>query len=104
MGSTKIMKQSTIAKKLSLLKISHSSIAYKIVADVVDAQNASSAYGKIIRPCHLSGCGRYATNLDYTTDICQLLDTLKIKYECGNDAPRGGLPGNFIKIKTHIQG
>ena len=95
------MKQSTIIKKLSSLKISHNSRAYQVLADVV--QNASSAYGRIIRPCHISGTGRYATNLDYTADICQLLDTLKIKYECGNDAPRGGLPGNFIRIKSHIQ-
>lgn len=31
-----------------------------------------------------------------------LLDRLGVKYEKGNDAPRGGLTGNYIRIITKI--
>lgn len=50
----------------------------------------------------------FCSNCDYTRDICAVLDALRIKYELrnkyelGNDAPRGGLPGNYIKILTKI--
>ena len=59
-------------------------------------------YENIIRPCYTSGSGRFTTNIDYTDDICHLLDLLKIKYVAGNDSSRGGKCGNFIKILTKI--
>lgn len=55
----------------------------------------------LIRPCAISGIGKYAKNMDYTSAICDLLDAAKIKYLRGNDAPRGGLTGNYI-VLTHI--
>ena len=55
----------------------------------------------MIRPCSVSGVGRFATNMDYTSEVCKLLDAAKIKYVKGNDAPRGGLTGNYVLL-THI--
>lgn len=57
----------------------------------------------LIRPCETSGTGRYTTLLDYTQDVCTLLTELKIKYLCGNDAPRGGACGTYIKVLTKIE-
>ena len=63
--------------------------------------DALSSGTNMIRPCSISGKGRFATNMDYTLAVCKLLDSAKIKYKKGNDAPRGGLTGNYI-VLTHI--
>lgn len=55
-----------------------------------------------IRPCKTSGSGRFTKNADYTADICAALDILGIEYTSGNDSPRGGKTGNFIKLITYI--
>ena len=60
--------------------------------------------GGVIRPVWTSGRGRFCTNCDHTRDICAVLDALRVKYVTGNDAPRGGLTGNYIKIITKIEG
>lgn len=58
--------------------------------------------GNPIRPCSTSGSGRYIKNLDYTSDVCNLLNLAGIKFSLENDAPRGGLTGNKITL-THIE-
>lgn len=60
-------------------------------------------YGGVIRPVRTSGSGRFTKNMDYTADICRALDACGIKYETGNDAPRGGACGTFIKVLTKIE-
>lgn len=92
------MKEETIRKRMEKLaaekKVSKTSSAWKL------CQNLST--GKVLRPCWQSGSGRFTSNMDYTSDTERLLDLLKIKYKSGNDAPRGGLTGNYIKILTKI--
>lgn len=67
---------------------------------IVDALNGGK---NIIRPCYVSGRGRFATNMDYTAEVADLLTKANIKFHQGNDAPRGGKEGNYI-ILTHING
>jgi len=74
---------------------SKSSFAYKATQSVIEGE-------RLIRPCHTSGSGRFTSNLDYTDDVVELLSLVGIKYEIGNDSPRGGKTGNFIKIVTKI--
>lgn len=59
-----------------------------------------TVYGNVIRPCSSSGRGRFTSNMDYTKDTENLLKLLGIKFESGNDSPRGGLAGNFIIVLT----
>lgn len=59
--------------------------------------------GGVIRPVIVQGSGRFTKNADYTADICRALDACGIKYETGNDAPRGGACGTFIKLLTKIE-
>lgn len=91
------MKTTTILKRLEKLasekRVNKTTSAYKLIVAACNEGNA------IIRPCWTSGSGRFCSNMDYTKDTCHLLDLLRVRYERGNDAPRGGLPGNFIKIK-----
>lgn len=44
------------------------------------------------------GSGRHTQAVDLTVRITSILDKLNIAYETGNDAPRGGVSGNFVKI------
>jgi hypothetical protein len=57
---------------------------------------------RIIRTCRVSGRGRFCKNMDYTSEVAELLKKSNIKFAQGNDAPRGGKDGNYI-ILTHIE-
>ena len=99
------MKATTLQKRLdNRYKGSKNTIAYKIVTDVINKTNKSYRvfWENTIRPVTTSGSGRFTTNLDYTRDVENLLDLIGVKYTSGNDAPRGGATGNFIKIITKI--
>jgi hypothetical protein len=101
------MKSTTKAvatKKLAKLNVSKNSIAYRVVTDVLNGTNESNkVFGKIIRPVHTSGTGRFTSNMDYTNDITSLLFSIGIETTVSNDSPRGGLKGNFITITTKIK-
>ena len=87
------MKKETIKKRLEKMNVSKTSSSYKLLTEWL---NASDNY--VIRPCWTSGRGRFCTNLDYTEQLKGLLTSLNVRYVSGNDAPRGGKCGNFIKI------
>lgn len=107
---TIIMKATTLKNRIEKLH-KRNCIALQIVKELTGLY--SDKNGKplrtyrirqgVIRPCDTSGTGRYTTLLDYTQDVCNLLDELKVKYICGNDAPRGGLCGNWIRVLTKIE-
>jgi hypothetical protein len=44
------------------------------------------------------GRGWRTTAVDYTREVCNQLDKLGIAYNTGNDAPRGGVYGNYVEI------
>ena len=44
------------------------------------------------------GSGWRTTAVDYTGEICDQLNKLGIAYTTGNDAPRGGVHGNYVEI------
>jgi hypothetical protein len=97
------MTRSTISKRLAKFTGSKTSIAYQVAKDLATGENKTyKVSGNIVRPVHTSGSGRFTTNLDYTNDCKNIFTFLKLKFEIGNDRPRGGLTGNFIKILTKI--
>ena len=96
------MRLSTLQARISRANFRHCK-ALDIIKDFANlGKRTYMVYGDIIRPCTTSGHGRFTTSLDYTADVCRLLDRLKIKYISGNDSPRGGKTGNFIKVLTKI--
>jgi hypothetical protein len=98
------MKRSTIANRLAKFAGSKTSIAYQVAKDLATGENKSyKITGNIIRPVHTTGKGRFTSNLDYTNDCKNIFTFLKLKFEIGNDSPRGGLTGNFIKLITKIE-
>lgn len=97
--------KSAAAKRLVKLNVSKSSIAYKVVAELLELENATKTYkifGKTIRPVHTSGSGRFTNNMDYTQEIKSLLSKIGIDTLLSNDSPRGGLTGNLLTITTKI--
>ena len=53
-----------------------------------------------IRPITQVGRGKHSSySTDHTREYAAYLDDLKLKYEIGNDSPRGGQLGKFIMIK-----
>lgn len=97
------MKKETLKKRLETLKkekhVSPGSTAFRTMMAISNGERDPK--GKI-RTCHTNGSGRYTHNYDMTPDFRRLLDALKIKYVEGNDAARGGLTGNYIRITTKI--
>lgn len=103
------MKTSTLKNRLEKrFTGSKTRMCYKIIVDIIENTNKSymiqwSENPIVIRPVYTLGSGRRSTNQDHTLAVTQLLDLLGVKYETGNDAPRGGLTGNYIKILTKIE-
>ena len=94
------MKKTTAQARLEKLAdakiVSKSSVAYKMVCEWLE--DCDSAI--LIRPCYVTGHGRFSKNADYTASVCKMCDAIRLRYEAGNDAPRGGACGNWIKIIT----
>lgn len=66
----------------------------------VNAIRGSRINGDKIYPCSYAGSGRYITLRDYTSYITTALKLAGYKFEAGNNAPRGGKEGNFIKCSS----
>ena len=99
------MKQTTLYKRLKKSAVPATSVAARIVRYLC-GERTYTTMGyiddkKLIRPCYAGRC-IFIHNSDHTSEVCALLDKLGVKYEKGNDAPRGGLTGNYIRIITNI--
>ena len=100
------MKASTISARLAKRYTgSKSTIAYRIVKDIINGTNDTFTIRKdgTIRPCYTSGTGRFTSNQDHTASTMELLNLIGLKYTSGNDAPRGGATGQWIKVATKIE-
>ncbi len=90
------MKSTTILSRLEKLanekRVNKTTAAYKLIVSACDRECG------VIRPCWYAGSGRFRSVSDYSGDVCRLLDQLRVMYETGNDAPRGGKVGTYIKI------
>jgi hypothetical protein len=71
---------------------------YRLVKDWIEQSHVQ----KQIRPCYTSGSGRFTKNMDYTPGVGEILTLIGVKFEAGNDAPKGSPTGNFYKIITKI--
>src|SRR5690554_4627730 len=78
---------------------------YRIVRDIIEGTNKTGTMREngIVRPDYTTGSGRFKRNVQTGPWVMALLDWIGVKYEAGNDAPRGGMTGNYIKIKTKIE-
>ena len=49
---------------------------------------------------YYQGRGRHTKAVDFTYTVTTILDLYDIAYETGNDAPRGGIGGKFVKVTS----
>ena len=84
--------------KLAVTKeISKNSIVYSWINSLIEGR-------KEFRPVYSQGSSwKHSSLFDRRAEFTKILDLLSIEYESGNDAPRGGKTGAFIKIITKIK-
>lgn len=99
------MKAETLQKRLdNRYKGSKAAKEYQIVKDLINGTNKTyMVHNSTIRPVKTTGRGLFTHNLDYTSYTERLLKLLSLKFKRGNDAPRGGLSGNYIVVLTKIE-
>ena len=88
------MNKEIIKARLQRLKINKTTEAYRLLNEWLQVPENPK-----IRTCWNTGTGSFCHNLDYTSDFTTLLAKLGVRYEIGNDAPRGGKNGNYVQIK-----
>lgn len=92
----KTASQTTLKKNLSKVTISKNTVAYKMLLEAISGK-------KLLRPCYVQGSGKHIKNQDHSLSLEKALREVGIEFTTGNDAPRGGLPGKFIEVKTKIK-
>ena len=81
------------ADKNNLVTKKDGSLTALTVAAIKDYRNNNGKF----YTTYTSGRGRFTTNLS-NTRVFDIIRLLGYKYELGNDAPRGGKTGEFIKV------
>lgn len=97
------MKRATIIARMEALakekRISKGSNGYKAVMQWLElCDNA-----QLIRTGHYNGSGRWSSASSCMAAATWILTQVKVKYSSGNDAPRGGVTGEWIKIETKFE-
>lgn len=58
---------------------------------------------EMVRTCHTSGSGRFTSNIDSHAATIDGLTKLGLKFTQGNDSPRGGKTGQWVKLAEKVQ-
>ena len=86
-----------VAKLVAEKKLSKSSIIYGWLNQLISGE-------KMFRPVYSQGSSWKNSSLfDRRVEFTTVLKAIGIEFEQGNDAPRGGKTGAFIKITTKIK-
>lgn len=89
-----------IMQQYKVSKVEHAKVLQTITPSY-RAYVARVMNGEVLHPNGYSGSGRHTRK---TSDKCyaisQLLTLNNIAHVCGNDAPRGGHSGYFVRLKT----
>ena len=95
--------QTAALKRLVKSTVAKNSVAYRIVTDLIEGTNIEGRiWGGIIRANYTSGSGRFTSNMTHGPAVARLLTEIGIEFIEGNDSPRGGQTGHFIKVTTKI--
>ena len=92
----KTTSKSALAKKIAKLNISKNSLVYGWITTLETNQ--------VLRPIFTQGSSwKYSSLVDKEFELTNVLNQLGIEFTKGNDAPRGGKTGAFVKITTKIK-
>ena len=87
---------STKTKQSFLAKITGRSTAAALAREAVTTR-------KPVRTGHYTGSGRWTSATDNTEAVKRILGELGIRVVTGNDAPRGGVTGNWLRVATRAE-
>ena len=91
----KTTRKSALANRIEKLNLSKNSLVYAWVNDL--------STNNILRPIFSQGSTwKHSSLTDKSIELTSVLRKLKISFTTGNDAPRGGKTGYFVKINTKI--
>jgi hypothetical protein len=89
------MKTSTLSKRIAKLDLRKNTLVYGMINNL--------ATNDILRPVFSQGSSwKHSSLVDKSQELIAVLTILKLKFETGNDAPRGGQTGYFVKIITKL--
>jgi hypothetical protein len=89
--------QKKLNKLVESKQISKTSIVYGWVNDLINGY-------KQFNTCYSQGKSwKHSSLVDKTKEFTNVLDKMGIEYIVGNDAPRGGRTGEFVKIITIVK-
>lgn len=99
--------QTAALKRLVKSTVAKNSVAYRIVTDLIEGTNNEYRINRtekcvFIRANYTSGSGRFTSNMTHGPAVARLLTEIGIEFIEGNDSPRGGQTGHFIKVTTKI--
>ena len=95
----KTTKRTSLEKRINKLvaekRLSKNSLVYSWVSNLQT--------NEVLRPVFVQGkTFKHSSLIDKQLELSLVLRTLGIEYVVGNDAPRGGKTGAFVKITTKI--
>ena len=95
----KTTKSTSLAKRIEKLvankELSKNSLVYGWVSNL--------STNELLRPVFTQGSTwKHSSLIDKTNELTKVLRLLSIDFIIGNDAPRGGKTGAFVKITTKI--
>jgi hypothetical protein len=89
------MKTSTLLKRIEKLDLRKNTLVYGMINNL--------ATNDMLRPVFSQGhTWKHSSLVDKSIELISVLTLLKLKFEIGNDAPRGGQTGYFVKIITKL--
>ena len=93
----KTLTKNSATKKLAKLGISKKSIVYGWINELIEGR-------KEFRPVYSQGSSwKHSSLFDRRVEFTTILKAMGIEFVSGNDAPKGGKTGAFIKITTKIR-
>jgi len=94
---TKLSADKKLTKLVAEKRLSKTSIIYGWINEMIAGK-------KLFRPVYSQGTNWNSSSLfDRTVEVDIILKLMGVEYLIGNDAPRGGKTGSFIKISTKLK-
>lgn len=94
--TTTAVLEKRIGKLVKAKRLSKNSLVYKTLVALET--------GELVRPVYSQGSTwKHSSLVDFTVGLRAALDLMGVEYEVGNDAPKGGKTGAYVKVTTKIK-
>ena len=91
-----IYKMKNLSKKVQALVLTQKGLVNKTLSNNLSHTSFDFDQGKIYTG-YYRGSGRHTQRASVQSDVIALLKARGLKYSTGNDAPKGGASGEYVK-------